>query len=143
MIDLSYENYVWLKAGHILAAAAWGGGLVAASRCLSLSAGEEAPADWVERARRLMVRTANPALLLVLISGGLLTAAYGDWDERWLHVKIALVWILLLYHLKLLLSAHRHPEGWRLRAAWKRGALKMFPIVLFVGIVVLVVVRPF
>ncbi len=143
MIDLPYEIYIWLKAAHVVVAVAWGGGLIAAATCLSLSGGEETPAAWVARARRLMTRLANPAALLVLLSGGLLTAAYSDWEEPWLHVKIALAWVLLFYHLRLLVAIRRNPDGLKFRADWMNGVLKMFPIVLFIGIVVLVVVRPF
>jgi putative membrane protein len=140
MLDLSYDAYAWIKALHILAATAWIGGLVALGEVLALHAAE-GDAVWAGRERALLARVVIPASGVSLVSGGALLLNYADFTEGWLHAKLTAVAALLVYQTWLARQARRFAESPQPPRTF--GRLKLFPIVLFIGIVALVMVRPF
>lgn len=142
MLDLSYNAYVWLKAAHVIVAVTWVGGLVAWSEAFAL-AQEAGGGPCLAWCRGLMNRVATPAAALAIAGGTVLTLTFGAEMEPWLHAKILAAAMLLVYHLRLLTWFRAFSEGKTVPPAVAFRRLKMFPIVLFVGIVVCVVVRPF
>lgn len=140
MLDLSYDAYAWTKALHIVAASAWIGGLVALGEICALHA-TEGGAAWEPRERALLAKLVVPASGLALVSGGVLLLNYGDLAEGWLHAKLTAVLALLVYQTWLARAARRLAGGGQPPRNFAR--LKLFPIVLFIGIVALVMVRPF
>lgn len=140
MLDLSYDAYVWIKALHIIAATAWIGGLVALGEVFTLHAADGGAA-WAGRERALLARLIVPASGVSLLSGGVLLFNYADFTEGWLHAKLTAVVALMIYQAYLTRVARGFAEASQPPRA--PGRLKLFPIVLFIGIVVLVMVRPF
>lgn len=140
MLDLSYDAYAWIRVLHIAAVTAWIGGLVALSEVAALHAAEAGGA-WAARERALMARLVVPASGLALLSGGALLLNYGDMTEGWLHAKLTAVLLLLAYQTYLARAVRRLGEEAQ-PVRWF-GRLKVFPIALFIGIVALVIVRPF
>jgi len=138
---------LWLKAIHIVAVIAWMAGLLYLPRLMVYHAeakqGSELAKTLEVMEWRLLRLIMNPAMIAVWVSGPLLGWAQSMYADRWLWVKFALVVALTGYH---------HALGlWRKALAEDRNrhSQKFFriinevPTLLMIGIVVLVVVKPF
>jgi protoporphyrinogen IX oxidase len=112
---------------------------------ISAEAGSELSETLKVMERRLLRAIMNPAMLASLLSGGLLLLdeSRAAWSDGWLHAKLALVILLMAIHMMM--------GRWRRDFAEDRNSRpqKFFrianevPTVLMIGIVVLVIVRPF
>jgi protoporphyrinogen IX oxidase len=141
---------LWLKAFHIVAVVTWFAGLFYLPRLLvyHAEAGEPAVRERFKvMERRLLVMTHIGALLTIALG----MATLGAWQAsvpgyfahaRWLHIKLGLVLLLVIYHLVL---------TWLVRAfgrencRWSPRVLRIFneiPALLLIAIVVLAVVGP-
>jgi protoporphyrinogen IX oxidase len=138
---------LWLKALHIVAVISWMAGLLYLPRLFVYHAEAEPGSKQSETFKvmewRLLRLIMNPAMIVVWVTGPLLAWQTGMMHDRWLAAKFVLV---------VLLSAYHHALGaWRKAFAEDRNKhpAKYFrianevPTVLMVGIVVLVVVKPF
>ena len=149
MVDLSGTAYLWIKAVHIIGVIAWMAGLLYLPRLFIYHAAAEPGSAQSETfkvmERRLLRAIMNPALVISLVTGGLLIANLGGeaWASGWLHAK--LVCVLGLFAMHGLMARLR-----REFAADRNGRSQMFyrvvnevPTVLMIGIVVFAVVKPF
>jgi putative membrane protein len=141
---------LWLKAFHIIFMVTWFAGLFYLPRLFVYHAGldaDDARGDMRMRTmeRRLFWGITTPGGILTVLFGVALMAVYGgialQWG--WLHAKLALVALLIGYHVwcGLLMrdfarGANRHSGTWY---RW----FNEVPTVLLVAIVILTVVRPF
>ena len=135
---------LWVKALHLVFVIAWFAGLFYLPRILvnlAMEADAAAHARLLTMARKLyrfMTLLAAPALAF----GLWLWLGYGI-SGAWLHVKLALVVVLIGYH---------HGCG-RLLAKFERGAnthghtwyrwFNEIPVLILFAVVILVVVKPF
>jgi putative membrane protein len=138
---------LWLKALHIIAFAAWMAGLWYLPRLFvyhsRVEAGSDASETFKVMERRLLRGIATPAMLATLIFGIWLGLVLGDFSAGWLHAKIALVLLLAASHGLMArwvkaFAVDRRPAS--------EATFRWFnevPTVLFIGIVVLVVFKPF
>jgi protoporphyrinogen IX oxidase len=141
--------YPWLKALHIIAVIAWMAGLLYLPRLFVYHAGVPANSNRAAMLqvmeRRLLYGIMTPAAVMTYGFGLLLAALPGivGWRQGWIWAKLALVGVLTVYHL---LLAH-----WRRDlAAGKQSHSERFyrivnevPTLVMIGIVVLVVLKPF
>ena len=149
MIDLLTWLYPWTKALHILAVIAWMAGLLYLPRLFvyhaSAPVGSAQSETFKIMERRLLRGIMNPAMIAAYVFGlaVLFTPGIVVWSSAWIWVKLALV---------LLLSWHHHLQaGWRKDfEADRNGRPTRFfrmqneiPTLLMIGIVIMVVVRPF
>ncbi|HEY3521071.1 MAG TPA: CopD family protein [Rhodanobacteraceae bacterium] len=142
---------LWLKAFHVVAVVTWFAGLLYLPRLLVYHA--EAGEPVVRERLKVMERR----LLLMTNIGGALTillglATLGAWQyavpdyfrqAHWLHLKLVLVGLLILYHGILTRFVRKSARD---ALAWTPRALRLFnelPALLLIGIVVLAVVKPF
>ena len=138
---------LWLKALHIVAVISWMAGLLYLPRLFvyhcDAEPGSKQSATFKEMERRLLRLIMNPAMILVWLTGPLLAWQAGMMHDRWLAAKFALVLLLTLYH---------HALGrWRTAFAADRNVhpakyyriANEVPTLLMLGIVILVVVKPF
>ena len=139
--------YLYIKAFHIAAMTAWMAGMFYLPRLYVYHAEAEDPlvrATFKIMERRLLRLIINPAMILTFILGITLIILNPVWLEQgWMHAKILLVLILTGYHGYLA----------RLRKVFERDAntrssrfyrwLNEVPTLLLIGIVILVVVKPF
>jgi putative membrane protein len=137
---------LWLKALHIMAFAAWMAGLWYLPRLFvyhaQVTAGSEASEKYKLMERRLLRGITTPAMAATLLFGVALATLQGQWSTGWLQAKTALVVLLVLSHGVMArcvraFAADRRPASER--------AFRWFnevPTVLFIGIVVLAVFRP-
>jgi protoporphyrinogen IX oxidase len=138
---------LWLKALHVIAVIAWFAGLFYLPRLYVYHAaaepGSELSATFKVMERRLLRVIMNPAMIVVWITGPTLTWWEGVYMDGWLQAKFALVLALSWFH---------HDLGrWRKAFAEDRNtrSVKFYrianevPTVLLIGIVILVIVKPF
>lgn len=137
---------LWLKAFHIIGVVTWFAGLFYLPRLFVYHA-EAMEAPIRERfkvmERRLLVMTHIGGALAV--GFGIATLAVEPFflHAGWLHVKLALVLLLVIYHGGL---AKLVRDFARDRCTWSPRALRWFneiPGVLLLAIVILAVVKPF
>ena len=143
MTDLA----LWLKALHIMAFAAWMAGLWYLPRLFvyhsQVVPGSEASEKYKVMERRLLRGIATPAMVATLLFGISLGIVQREWTQGWLHAKTALVLLLAICHgamahFATAFAADRRPASER----WFRW-FNQLPTVLFIGIVILAVFRPF
>ena len=137
---------LWLKAFHIIGVVTWFAGLFYLPRLFVYHAeADEAPLRerFKVMERRLLVMTHIGGVLA--LGFGIATLASEPFFLRagWLHAKLALVLLLVLYHAMLVKLAG---DFRRDHCAWSPRCLRWFneiPGVLLLVIVVLAVVKPF
>jgi putative membrane protein len=141
------DLYLWLKALHVIAVIAWMAGMLYLPRlyvyhCKAKS-GSEMSETFKVMERRLLRAIINPAMIASWIFG-LSLAWMGDWwAAGWFHGKLALLFGMQLIH-----------AGY---ARWRRAfandanshdekffrIMNEVPTLLMIGIVILVIVKPF
>lgn len=136
--------FLWLKAFHIIFVVTWFAGLFYLPRLFVYHAMAE---DAVSRERfkvmerKLYYGIMAPSAVLALGLGLWLWLGYGI-SGGWLHAKLALVLVLVIYHLycgKLMLDFRR--ERNRHGHVYYRW-LNELPVVLLIAAVILAVVKP-
>jgi protoporphyrinogen IX oxidase len=137
---------LWLKAFHIVFVVTWFAGLFYLPRLFVYhAAASDAPG--VERfkimERRLFAMMTVGAVLTLVFGMGTLMMVPGFLQSGWMHAKLTLVVGLIGYHAwcyRLLLD-FRHDRN-RRSERWYRGFNEV-PTAFLIGIVLLVVVKPF
>ncbi len=139
--------YLWLKALHVIAVISWMAGMLYLPRLFVYHAGVPVGSPQSETfkvmERRLLRAIINPAMIVTLILG-LWLAWDGAWFRAgWLHGKILLVVLMLGVHGVLAGSVRRFAGDRNTRTPRYFRVLNEVPTVLLIGIVILVVVKPF
>jgi putative membrane protein len=137
---------LWFKAFHIFFVVSWFAGLFYLPRIfVNLALIERL--DSAEGQRLLLMarklyRFVTPIAVLALALGFWLWLAYG-FSGGWLHVKLALVVLLVAYHFYMAkLLAHFESGRNRRTPLWYR-VFNELPVLLLLSITVLVTVKPF
>lgn len=137
---------LWLKAFHIIGVVMWFAGLFYLPRLFVYHA------EAREVALRDRFKVMERRLLVMTHIGGLLAIGFGIatlasepfyLHAGWLHAKLALVLLLVIYHGALVKLVRDFAHD---RCDWTSGALRWFneiPTVLLFAIVILAVVKPF
>jgi putative membrane protein len=141
--------YPWTKALHIISVIAWMAGLLYLPRLFVYHCAAAPGSDQAETfeimERRLLRGIMNPAMVATWVFGIslLLTPGIVDWSAGWIWVKLALVLALSVHHhlLALWFKAFRADAN-RHDARFYR-MMNEVPTLAMIGIVVMVVVRPF
>jgi protoporphyrinogen IX oxidase len=137
----------WLKLFHVFAFAAWMAGLWYLPRLLvyhsRVAPGSEASETFKVMERRLLRAITTPAMVATILLGVALGLFQGQWSQGWLHAKTLLVLLLAASHgflarMVKAFATDRRPLG-EVAFRW----LNEVPTVLFVGILFLMVFRPF
>jgi protoporphyrinogen IX oxidase len=139
--------YDVLKALHIVAVIAWMAGMLYLPRLYVYHADAEKGSVQSETfkvmERRLLRGIMNPAMILVWVFGLMLAMQGNWWVAGWLHAKLALVLILSGVHglyskWRKDFEADRNTRPARFYRWWNE-----VPTLLMIGIVFLVVLKPF
>jgi putative membrane protein len=143
---------LWVKAFHIMAMVAWFAGIFYLPRLFVYHA-MCAPEDEVGRQRfhvmerKLLRGIMNPSAVLTLSLGFWLIALSGGFSflrhNAWLHAKLALVALLLVYHGACWKWMIDFREGRNRRGHRFYRVVNEIPVLLLAGIVILVVIKPF
>ncbi len=149
MIELSASAYLWIKALHVISVIAWMAGLLYLPRLFVYHAdaepGSPASETFKVMERRLLRAIATPAMIAVLVFGGLLLAHMGAdaWTTGWMAVKLAGVAGLALMHGLMARWRRAFADDANRRSARFYRVVNEIPTVLMIGIVILAVVKPF
>lgn len=138
---------LWIKALHVIAIISWMAGLLYLPRLFVYHAVEPVGSEASERfkvmERRLMAAIMRPAMAVAWLSGLWLAWSSFRFQGGWLHAKLLFV-VLLSVH-------HEFQARWlRAFAGDQRPHSQRFfriqnevPTLLMIGIVVMVIVKPF
>lgn len=139
--------YEWIKALHVISVIAWMAGMLYLPRLFVYHAASEPGSKESETfkvmERRLLKAIINPAMMFAWIFGGLMVWLGHHWDQPWFWGKFVLLMGMQ--------AIHGNMVGWQRAFAQDRNvkSQKFFrivnevPTVLMIGIVILVIVKPF
>ncbi len=140
--------YLWVKALHVISIIAWMAGLLYLPRLFvyhcEAKPGSESSERFKVMERRLLRAIMNPAMGAVWLTGiGMLLLEPAWLKQGWLHAKLLLVLGMTAAHM-MMARWRRDFEADRNRrpARFYRIANEV-PTLLMIGIVVLVIVKPF
>ena len=140
--------FLWLKAFHIIAVITWMAGIFYLPRLFVYHADAQ---DTVSKERfKIMERKLyrgimNPSMMIAVTLGIGMIALNADYymSQGWMHAKLTLVALLIAYHIYCgrLLRVFRDDKNQRSHVFYRW--FNEVPVFLLLGIVILVVVRPF
>ena len=139
--------YLWLKALHILSIIAWMAGMLYLPRLFVYHAGAEKHSSESETfkvmERRLLRGIMTPALILVWVTGLSLALWGGYYMAGWMQAKLGLVVLMSGLHGYFVKMVRTFAEDRNLHSPRFYRVLNEIPTLLLIGIVILVVVKPF
>lgn len=139
--------YEWLKALHVLAVISWMAGMLYLPRLMVYHV--DAPPGSVQSEtfkvmeRRLLKGIMNPAMIVTWALGLYLAWAAFGFKGGWLHGKILLVVLLSGVHGYLVGRVRDFANDRNTKSGRFYRIINEVPAVLMVGIVILVIVKPF
>jgi putative membrane protein len=139
--------YLWLKAFHVIAVIAWMAGMLYLPRLFVYHS--EVPKGSIQSdtfkimERRLLKAIINPAMIVTWVLGLYLVWDGGWYTSGWLHAKLLLVLIMSGVHGFLSKTVKVFAADGNVRPAKFYRMINEVPTVLMIGIVILVIVKPF
>ena len=147
---MTTETYMWLKALHIIAVISWMAGMLYLPRLFvyhsQVKPGSEASELFKVMERKLLRIIINPAMIATWIFGlwlAISTNAFSPGNGGWLHAKLGLLALMQIAHA---MMARYRKAFFRDERPKSEKYFRIFnevPAVLMIGIVILVVLRPF
>ena len=139
--------YEWIKALHVIVVIAWMAGMLYLPRLFvyhcDAEAGSKQSETFKVMERRLLRAIINPAMILTWLAG-LYLAWSGHWfSAHWLHGKLLLVIVLSGVHGFFSRWVKDFGADRNTRSQKFYRIINEVPTVLMIGIVILVVVKPF
>jgi protoporphyrinogen IX oxidase len=139
--------YLWVKALHVVAIVAWMAGMLYLPRLFVYHAQSEAgspqSATFKIMEGRLLRIIMGPAMVIVWLSGLWLAYDAGFFHSGWLHAKLALVLVMSGLH-GFFAKCVRDFNGDQNRLSGRSfRILNEVPTLLLIGVVILVIVKPF
>lgn len=142
--------YLWIKALHIVAVVTWFAALFYLPRlyvyhAMARDKGERQAIDYFRVMERKLYRgIMTPSMIAVIVLGGWLLYLMPDWlGMGWMHAKLALVLVLVAYHHVCLIYLKQFAAGRCQRSHVFFRWLNELPVIALLGIVILVVLKPF
>ena len=139
--------YEWLKAVHVLAVISWMAGMLYLPRLMvyhvDAAPGTVQSETFTVMERRLLNGIMNPAMIVTWVLGLYLAWAAFGFKGGWLHGKILLVVLLSGVHGYLVGRVRDFAEDRNTKSGRFYRIINEVPAVLMVGIVILVIVKPF
>jgi len=136
---------LWIKALHVIAVIAWMAGMLYLPRLFvyHVRATGETSETFKVMERRLLKAIMNPAMIVVWLTGLYLATAEGFWRDGWLHAKLTLVVLMSGVHGLLAARVRAFAEDRNRSSGAFYRVINEVPTVLMIGIVILVIVKPF
>lgn len=139
--------YLWIKILHILAIISWMAGMLYLPRLFVYHAqvphGSAQAETFAVMERRLMRAIMLPAMLVTWATGLALAVQAGFLHAGWFHGKVALVVILSALHGYFAVIRKSFVQDTNRHDALFFRFINEGPTILMIGIVVLVVLKPF
>jgi protoporphyrinogen IX oxidase len=147
LLTLPPTLYDWVKAFHVISVIAWMAGLLYLPRLFVYHAastvGSEQSETFKLMEHRLLTVIINPAMIVAWVLGLWLAWEASFFSSGWFHAKIFLVILLSALHGYLSSSVRAFAEDRNTRSERHWRLVNEVPTVLMIGIVVLVIVKPF
>jgi putative membrane protein len=141
------EAYLWIKAVHVMAVISWMAGLFYLPRLFVYHAdarpGSELSETLKIMERRLLRAIMHPAAVVSWGLGLLMAISGGVWSEGWFQLKAVLVVLLTLTHFYLAHCQQVFARDGNTRSNKFYRMLNEVPTLLLIGIVLMVVPKPF
>jgi putative membrane protein len=140
-------TYNIVKSLHIISIVAWMAGMLYLPRLFvyhsQLSPTSDARSTFETMERRLLKAIMLPAMLASWAFGIWLATLLGAWSQGWLNAKLLLVLVLSGLHGFLSAEARRLAQGSQPRPAKFYRVINEVPTLILIGVVFLVVLKPF
>ena len=140
---------LWIKSLHVIFMVTWFAGLFYLPRLFvyhAMAEDETSNERFKVMERKLFYGIMTPGGILTIVFGLIMLFGYA-WQAYsnmlWLHIKLALVLILVVYHIYCgkLLKDFKHDRNTKSHVFYRW--FNEFPVLLLIAIVILVIVRPF
>jgi putative membrane protein len=141
------DLYLWLKSLHVIAIIAWMAGMLYLPRLFVYHAdvpvGSPQSQTFKVMERRLLKAIINPAMIVAWILGLWLAYELDAFRDGWFHAKLTLVLLMSGVHGYLSRCVKVFARDENTRPARFYRILNEVPTLLMIGIVILVIVKPF
>jgi putative membrane protein len=141
------DYYEWIKALHVIAVIAWMAGMLYLPRLFvyhcDAEIGSKQSETFKVMERRLLRAIINPAMVVTWGAGLWLVIAGGHYRSGWMIAKFVLVLILSALHGQFTRWTREFAEDRNTRSQKFYRVINEIPTALMIGIVILVVVKPF
>ncbi len=136
--------YIWVKAFHLIAIVCWFAALFYLPRLFvyhSMAEDQVSKDRFKIMERKLYRGIMTPSMAVTIVLGIYLTTIVG-FNGFWLHIKLALVFILVAYHIYCgkLMRKFANDENTHGHVFYRW--FNEFPVVLLIIIIILAVVKP-
>ncbi|MEO1207285.1 MAG: protoporphyrinogen oxidase HemJ [Pseudomonadota bacterium] len=147
MLVLGDGAYLWVKAVHVVAIIAWMAGLLYLPRLFiyhcDAPRGSQQSETFKVMERRLLRLITNPAMVIAWVLGIWLGWNGGWFSEGWFHAKLVLLIALSATHGYFSIAVRHFAQDSNARTPRHWRIMNEVPTVLMIGIVMLVIVKPF
>lgn len=144
---MSGEAYLWLKALHVIAVISWMAGLLYLPRLFvyhcEAAAGSATSEQFKIMERRLLKAIMTPAMVVAWAAGLGLAVTGGLFQDGWFHVKLTLVVLMTVCHHMMARWKNDFAADRNTRPQRFFRIANEVPTLLMIGIVILVIVKPF
>ena len=144
---LGDRAYLWVKAAHVIAVMSWMAGMLYLPRLFiyhtEAEPGSQQSETFKVMEQRLLRVIINPAMVLTWVLGLWLAYTGGLYHAGWFHAKLALVILLSAVHGYFSAAVRAFAEDRNQKPARHWRLVNEIPTVLMIGIVILVIVKPF
>lgn len=141
------DLYLWIKALHVISVIAWMAGMLYLPRLfvyhVDAPKGSQQSETFKIMERRLLKAIINPAMIATWVFGVAMVVMGDLWDQPWFLAKFALVLILSGVHGLFARWQRDFANDANTRPAKTYRIANEVPTLLMIGIVILVIVKPF
>ncbi|KZM51201.1 protoporphyrinogen oxidase HemJ [Labrenzia sp. OB1] len=141
------DLFLWIKSLHVIAIIAWMAGMLYLPRLFVYHAESEVGSPQSETfkvmERRLLKAIINPSMTVAWILGLWMAYELDAWRDGWFHAKLTLVIVMSGLHGYLSRCVKTFAKDENTRTARFYRVLNEVPTVLMIGIVILVIGKPF
>ena len=147
MLGLGDAAYLWVKSVHVIAIISWMAGMLYLPRLFiyhcEAETGSKQSETFKVMERRLLQIIINPAMIVAWVLGLWLGWKAGFFSDGWFHAKLALALALSGVHGYFSAAVRAFAEDRNTKPPRHWRIVNEVPTLLMIGIVVLVIVKPF
>ncbi len=147
MSEFLLNNILWFKAFHVIFMVAWFAGIFYLPRLFVNHAETQSSevAEHLKGMEKRLLYFVTPFAILTVILGSTLIFAYGwSWfvAAKWLHIKLALVILVLIYHGYCFKLVKAFQQNKNTRSGKFYRFFNELPVIVLFAIIILAYVKP-
>ena len=147
LLAIPDSYYEWIKALHVIAVIAWMAGMLYLPRLFvyhcDAEVGSKQSETFKVMERRLLRAIINPAMVVTWGAGLWLALESGHYRSGWMQAKFVLVLILSAVHGLFVRWTREFAEDRNTHSQKFYRVINEIPTLVMIGIVILVIVKPF